>query len=76
MAESFLPKLQVADIACICDTMRDLALFVQLKKHEKHSWRSVTFAEASNLTKSNTPTWVFFTFIGYQVAQSLSFASF
>ena len=77
--ESFLPKLQVVDIACICDTVHDLVLFVQFKKREKHPWRSVTSAEASNLTKSNTPPWMFFTFIWYkwcQVAQSLSFASF
>ena len=36
-----------------------------LKKREKHQ-RSVTFpelqAEARNFTKSNTPSWVFFTF--------------
>ena len=80
MAESFLPKLQVADIACICDTMRDLVLFVQFKKREKHPWGSVTSAEASNLTKSNTTPLVFFTFFQwykwFQVAQSVSFGSF
>ena len=25
----------------ICDALRDLVAFVQFKKHEKHSWRSV-----------------------------------
>ena len=28
----------------VCDAMRDLVLFVQFKKREKHPWRSVTFS--------------------------------
>ena len=27
----------------ICDVLRDLVSFVQIKKREKHTWRSVTF---------------------------------
>ena len=38
-----------------------------LKQREKHPWRSDTFskvqAEACNVTKSNNPAWVFFTFL-------------
>ena len=34
----------------LSDALRDLVLFVQLKKREKHPWRSVTLP------------WVFFTF--------------
>ena len=29
------------------DALRDLVLFVQLKKREKHPWRSVTFSKVS-----------------------------
>ena len=29
--------------------LRDLVLFVQLKKREKHSWRSVTFSKVAGL---------------------------
>ena len=28
----------------ICGALRDLLLFVQFKKHEKHPWRSVNFS--------------------------------
>ena len=27
----------------VCGAFRDLVLFVQFEKHEKHHWRSVTF---------------------------------
>ena len=61
----------------ICDALRDLVPFVQFKKSEQHPWRSVTFSEASNFTKSNTPPWVFFTFFilykWYQIAQRITF---
>ena len=30
-------------VTTICDALRDLVLFVQFKKHEKHPWRSVNF---------------------------------
>ena len=33
----------------------DLVPFVQFKKREKHPWKSVT--------KGNTPSWLFFTFL-------------
>ena len=38
------------------DALRDLVRFAQFKKPEKHPWRTVN-------TKSNTPPWVFFTFL-------------
>ena len=37
--------------------LRDLVPFVQFKKREKHPCRSVNFS------KTNTPPWVFFTFL-------------
>ena len=50
----------------ICDALRDLVAFVQLKKREKHPWRSV-----------KTPPWVFFTFFKlykcYQIAQRITY---
>ena len=50
----------------ICDAMHDLISFLQFKKHERHSWRSITFSKklvkSYNFTKSNTAPWVFFTF--------------
>ena len=49
--------------------MRNLVPFVQLKRREKHPWRSVTFSKAVDLrlkpatfTYSNTPPWVLFMF--------------
>ena len=60
-----------------CGVLRDLVPFVQFKKREKHSWRSVTFCkDACNFTKSNTPPRVFFTFLKlykwYQIVQNIS----
>ena len=59
-----------------CDALRDLVPFVQFKKREKHSGRSVTFSKACNFTKSNTLPSVFFTFFKlydwYQIAQRIS----
>ena len=34
---------------CTCDVLRDLASFAQLKKCEKHPWRSVTFSKVAGL---------------------------
>ena len=34
-------------IDAICDTLRDLLLFVQFKKHEKLPWRSVSFSKVA-----------------------------
>ena len=31
----------------MCDVLRDLVLFVQFKKCEKHTWRSVTFSKVA-----------------------------
>ena len=33
----------------ICDVLLDLVPFVQLKKREKHPWRSVNFSNFSNV---------------------------
>ena len=30
-----------------CDTLRDLIIFVQFKKREKHPWTSVTFSKVA-----------------------------
>ena len=46
--------------------MRDLVPFVQFKKREKHSLRSVAF------TKSNTPPRIFFTFFKLYKCSSTS----
>ena len=48
----------------MCDALRDLVAFLQLKKREKQSCRSATFSKvaALNLAKSVTPPWVLFTF--------------
>ena len=37
------------------DALRELVLFLEFKKREKHPWRM-------SVTKSNTHPWVFFTF--------------
>ena len=34
----------------ICDVLRDLAPFAQLKKREKHPWRSVTFSKVAGFS--------------------------
>ena len=66
------------------DAFHDLVPFVQFKKREKHSWRSVTFSKDAgfislHFTKSDTPPWAFFTFLKlykwYRIAQSISFPS-
>ena len=53
------------------DVFREKFLFLcsvyNLKKREKHPWRSNTYiiksqAETCNFSKSNTPRWVFFAF--------------
>ena len=31
----------------ICDVLRDIVNFVQLKKCEKHPWRSITFSKVA-----------------------------
>ena len=50
-----------------CDALHNLVPVVQFKKREKHPWRSVTFSKvaslACNITKSNTPPWVFLRFL-------------
>ena len=48
---------------------------VQFKKREKHPWKSVILV-ACNVTKSNTPKWVFFAFFKlykwYQISQHIT----
>ena len=60
----------------VCDALRNLVPFVQFKKCEKHPWRSVNF---NQVTKSNTPPWMFFTFFKlykwYQIAQNITYSS-
>ena len=34
-----------------CDALRDLVVFVQFKKREKHPWMSVTFNKIAGLLK-------------------------
>ena len=34
----------------ICDALRDLVPFVQLKTREKHPWRSVTFSKVQGFS--------------------------
>ena len=34
------------------DALRDLTPFVQFKKHEKHSWRSVTSSKVAGFGES------------------------
>ena len=63
----------------ICDALYHLLPKVQFKKHEKHRRRSVTFSKiAFNFTRSNTPSWLFFTFSKlynwYQIAQGITFS--
>ena len=63
----------------ICGALRDSVPFVQFKKREKHSWRSVNFSKVAGFTKINTPLWVFFTFLKlykwYQIAQRITYTT-
>ena len=36
-------ETQNLDVPSICDRLRDLMSFVQLKKRERHAWKSITF---------------------------------
>ena len=63
----------------MCDAWRDLVPIVQFKKREKHPEKNVTSSKVTfllNVTKSNIPPWVFFTFFKlykYQFAQSITY---
>ena len=46
------PAICVTDI---CDTLRDLVIFVQFKKREKHSWRSVNFSKVAGFSLLKQP---------------------
>ena len=48
-----------------CGVLLNLVSFVEFKKREERQWMSVTFSEACNFTKSNTPPWAFFTFLKF-----------
>ena len=58
-----------------CEALRDLVLFVQFGKLEKHPWKSVNFSKLAGC-KINTPLWVFFMFFKlckwYQMAQRVT----
>ena len=66
----------------MCGALRDLIPFVQFRKREKHPWRSVTLSKVAscNFTKSNTPSWVFFTFFKlykwYQITQIITYMNY
>ena len=59
----------------LCDALRGMVPFVQSKKREEHTLKSVQ-ALACNFTKSNAPSWEFFMFFKlykwYQIAQGVS----
>ena len=71
-----IPLLGSTYMMLLFDALSDMVSFVQFKKRERFPWRSVTFskvlllvklqAKACNFTKSNTPPWVFFTFLKYK----------
>ena len=42
-------NLKVAN--SICDTLRDFVTFVQFKKHENNSWRSVAFSKVTDFIR-------------------------
>ena len=47
----------------VCDTLRDLVPFVQFKKRENtHGGVLILVKLQATTTKTNTPTWVSFTF--------------
>ena len=46
----------------ICDTLHDLIPFVQFKKRDKHSWRTVTFSKVAGL-KVTLLLWCFSRFL-------------
>ena len=39
--------MNVVDLINICEALRDLIPFVQLKKREKHPWESVTYSKVA-----------------------------
>ena len=39
--------MNVVDLINICETLRDLIPFAQLKKREKHPWGSVTYSKVA-----------------------------
>ena len=73
-ANNYFPKnfKDIVETWCfvICSALRDLVPFVQIKKREKHPWRSI---------KINTPPWVFFMFFNlykcYQIVQRTTYTS-
>ena len=42
-----LPLGGLRNILLICDALRDLVAFVQFKRREKHTWRSVNFSKVT-----------------------------
>ena len=41
---------QASIIELICDALRDLVAFVQLKKRERHPWRSVNLSKVAGFS--------------------------
>ena len=47
-----------------CGALRDLVLFVQITKREKHPWRMLILVKLQTSSlQLYTPPWVFFTFL-------------
>ena len=48
--QSHLSQRHIRILRNTCDVLRNLVAFVQLKKHEKHPWRGVTFRKVAGLS--------------------------
>ena len=70
MVQGFFKTIKKTSYHFIRDALRDLVTFVQFKKREKHSWRSVTFSKVA-CTKKNTPQWVFSRFLNCTTGSNL-----
>ena len=46
----FIDHLRCLFCRYMCNALRDLVLFVQFKKREKHPWRSVTFSKVAGFS--------------------------
>ena len=47
--ENYL-ETEMSDRLQICDALRDLVIFIQFKKREKHLWRSVNFSKVAGFS--------------------------
>ena len=74
-------KVNYANTRLMCsiyDALRDLVPFMQIKKHEKHTWRSVTFKPATLVKVTlfhgcflHLNCWIFRLYKQYQNVQSV-----